>query len=67
MKRLSAARLKTNVCGDNPPCELCGCLGNITCGAETVDKNMLCTLDECMICPCCKKLGIEANKKRWDK
>jgi hypothetical protein len=46
-------------------CEKCGCTGNSSCGAEPVDKENNCTLNQALICPCCEKLGREENMGRW--
>ena len=37
-----------------PACELCGCIGNESCGHEPLDKERLCALDALLICPCCR-------------
>jgi hypothetical protein len=37
-------------------CELCGCVGNETCGHEMLDEERMCTLCSVngqMVCPCC--------------
>jgi len=47
-------------------CTECGCVGNQQCGVEPVDSKNVCALDQNGVCPCCKKLGTQANKKRWD-
>ncbi len=36
------------------PCEICGCLGNYSCGKkDNLPDN--CALNEELICPCCAK------------
>ena len=34
-------------------CEQCGCIGNMSCGHEWLDKKNWCTLDSLGVCPCC--------------
>ena len=35
-------------------CELCGCIGNATCGHDPLDSERMCTLDPVsLVCPCC--------------
>lgn len=48
-----------------PKCKECSCEGNQSCGAEIVFKD--CSLDECLICSCCRILGKEKNMERWKK
>lgn len=48
----------------NPPCEECGCRGNMECGSFPVNENMMCALGEDLVCMCCDKLGKEENMKR---
>lgn len=37
-----------------PPCSVCGCTGNISCGrTEPLDLANLCTLNQSLVCPCC--------------
>jgi len=40
-----------------PPCQECFCLGNNECGHECLNKEQLCTLDDTLVCPCCKELN----------
>ncbi len=36
-----------------PPCEVCGCTGNQSCGHEPLDKEVGCALPDGLICGCC--------------
>ena len=36
------------------PCGICGCVGNMSCGHEPLDKERCCTLDGAEVCPCCR-------------
>ncbi len=58
-------RIKEVKMDDACKCVECGCTGNEDCGAFHLDIDRLCTLDACLICPCCRKVGKVENMKRW--
>ena len=47
-------------------CSECGCTGNCTCGAECLDKEHYCALDQFLVCRCCQQVGAQKNKERWN-
>ncbi|MFA5187544.1 MAG: hypothetical protein WC551_13780 [Patescibacteria group bacterium] len=44
-------------------CEMCGCLGNNMCGHEYLSVDELCTLDDALLCPCCKIVLSSPNAR----
>ena len=44
--------LEDNPMDENPPCAICGCLGNNSCGKTEIKD---CSLNEALICGCCGK------------
>ena len=43
------------------PCEVCGCLGNASCGHDPLDSERCCTLDAVQTCPCCAEVARVAK------
>ena len=40
-----------------PPCEVCGCFGNESCGHRFIDTDNFCSLvDDRLVCACCTKI-----------
>jgi hypothetical protein len=46
-------------------CSRCGCLGNMSCGHEPLDKEKCCTLDQLEVCPCCRAKEAMAGVDTW--
>ena len=42
---------------ENPPCVVCGCRGNMSCGHEPIDPEWMCALDRAGVCGCCNAEG----------
>jgi hypothetical protein len=39
------------------PCEVCGCLGNVSCGHRQLDDEKWCMLSAIQVCPCCAEVA----------
>jgi len=39
------------------PCEVCGCLGNESCGHDPLNPARCCSLDAVQTCPCCAEVA----------